>query len=272
MWDPTYASATRPLAFCQGDQVYTYGFDLTKNVCELFDESGQIAASYDYAPYGALLQQTGNLTQPLQWSSEYADSELGLVYYNYRHYNPRDGRWISRDPIGELGGKNLYGFVGNSILYQVDFLGLKVSIYYTHQALGFHWKLCVTNWEELPKGQRSPNSCCYKKKRYKKLDEEYCIGFGPIGWKILGIFIFFDPDNYDIPQMPSPEKRSPMSPRMDYINGKYANGVVTENMGKDYQCSGRMPGHLRPLETTCQQDIEIKKYMQGRLVKEHIIL
>ena len=124
VWDPAYASATRPLACCQGDQVYTYGFDLTKNVCELFDESGQIAASYDYAPYGALLQQTGNLTQPLQWSSEYVDGELGLVYYNYRHYNPRDGRWISRDPIGVQGGKNLYGFVGNRVSYYLDCCGL----------------------------------------------------------------------------------------------------------------------------------------------------
>jgi len=26
------------------------------------------------------------------------DDELGLIYYNYRHLNPRDGRWISRDP------------------------------------------------------------------------------------------------------------------------------------------------------------------------------
>ena len=123
VWDPAYSTATRPLAFCQGDQVYTYGFDLTKNVCELFDESGQIAASYDYSPYGALLQQTGNLTHPFQWSSEYVDGELGLVYYNYRHYNPRDGRWISRDPIGVQGGKNLYGFVGEEPVYVYDILG-----------------------------------------------------------------------------------------------------------------------------------------------------
>ena len=26
-------------------------------------------------------------------------THLGLVYYNYRHLNPHDGRWISRDPI-----------------------------------------------------------------------------------------------------------------------------------------------------------------------------
>ena len=30
--------------------------------------------------------------QPIQWSSEYNDEELGLVYYNYRHLNPHDGR------------------------------------------------------------------------------------------------------------------------------------------------------------------------------------
>ena len=33
-----------------------------------------------------------------RFSSEYMDDELGLIYYNYRHLNPRDGRWISRDP------------------------------------------------------------------------------------------------------------------------------------------------------------------------------
>jgi len=34
------------------------------------------------------------------------------------------GNWPSRDPIEELGGINLYGFVGNDDLNQVDSLGL----------------------------------------------------------------------------------------------------------------------------------------------------
>ncbi|MCI9206007.1 MAG: hypothetical protein HFJ62_06285, partial [Akkermansia muciniphila] len=41
---------------------------------------------------------------PFRFSSEYADDELGLVYYNYRYYNPQDGRWISRDPVDEQSG------------------------------------------------------------------------------------------------------------------------------------------------------------------------
>jgi len=39
------------------------------------------------------------------------------------HYDPNIGRWISRDPIGEVGGTNLYGFVGNEPLVFIDILG-----------------------------------------------------------------------------------------------------------------------------------------------------
>ncbi len=41
---------------------------------------------------------TGDLVQPVQWSSEMNDAELSLIYYNYRYYNPADGRWINRIP------------------------------------------------------------------------------------------------------------------------------------------------------------------------------
>ena len=40
------------------------------------------------------------------------------------HYDPNIGRWISRDPIGEEGGVNLYGFVLNDPMNLIDTLGL----------------------------------------------------------------------------------------------------------------------------------------------------
>jgi len=49
----------------------------------------------------------------------------GISYYGYRHYDPVTGSWPSRDPIGEEGGVNLYGFVGNNALTYVDPLGLQ---------------------------------------------------------------------------------------------------------------------------------------------------
>ena len=58
--------------------------------------------------YGCGWDLTGDVTQPIQWSSEYSDEELGLVYYNYRHLNPHDGRWTSRDSIEEQGVWNLF--------------------------------------------------------------------------------------------------------------------------------------------------------------------
>ncbi|MBT9450109.1 RHS repeat-associated core domain-containing protein [Akkermansia glycaniphila] len=73
------------------------------------------------SPYGSVT--ASGIDQPIQWSSEHYDPELALVYYNYRHYNPLDGRWINRDPIAEKGGRNLYGFVGNSIYNFLDVLG-----------------------------------------------------------------------------------------------------------------------------------------------------
>jgi RHS repeat-associated protein len=45
-------------------------------------------------------------------------------YYGYRQLNPLTGRWVSRDRIEEAGGVNLYGFVGNDGVGNVDFLGL----------------------------------------------------------------------------------------------------------------------------------------------------
>ena len=39
-------------------------------------------------------------------------------------YDPEQGRWLSRDLIGEDGGLNLYGYVGNDPLNWVDQLGL----------------------------------------------------------------------------------------------------------------------------------------------------
>jgi RHS repeat-associated protein len=46
-----------------------------------------------------------------------------VSFYGYRYYDPVTGRWPSRDPIGENGGVNLYGFVYNSPLSWIDVLG-----------------------------------------------------------------------------------------------------------------------------------------------------
>ncbi len=46
------------------------------------------------------------------------------VMYLARPYEPNMARWLTRDPIGEDGGPNLYGFVANDPVNEVDDLGL----------------------------------------------------------------------------------------------------------------------------------------------------
>ncbi len=45
------------------------------------------------------------------------------VYHGYRYYNAGTGRWLSRDPILEDGGPNLYCFNGNAPQSAFDVLG-----------------------------------------------------------------------------------------------------------------------------------------------------
>ncbi len=51
-------------------------------------------------------------------------AQAHAVMYLARPYDPNMGRWMSRDPIGEAGGVNLYGFVGNRPNNYFDYLGL----------------------------------------------------------------------------------------------------------------------------------------------------
>ena len=53
---------------------------------------------------------------------------FALYYYGYRYYSPSLGRWISRDPIEEEGGVNLYAMCGNGTAYWFDVLGMKWTI------------------------------------------------------------------------------------------------------------------------------------------------
>ena len=135
VWDPTEPVATRPLFMLSnlGSYKFFYTFDGNKNVSELvhFESRNGIAAHYDYAPFGAVTRAVNtstisarnfHLENPFRFSSEYHDDTLGLVYYNYRHYNPTDGRWFSRDLIDDF---NLYLICVNTALNEFDLLGMK---------------------------------------------------------------------------------------------------------------------------------------------------
>lgn len=50
-------------------------------------------------------------------------ANAGLILCTHRFYDPTNGRWLTRDPIGYEGGINLYGYVGNDPSNRWDPLG-----------------------------------------------------------------------------------------------------------------------------------------------------
>jgi RHS repeat-associated protein len=123
-WDSVSAGGIGGLLeLTQGGAHYDYLYDGKGNVCALLDASQNVVASYSYDEFGV---QTGNYTldQPYRFSTKRYYDGIGLSYYGYRFYAASLGRWLTRDPLGEKGGLNLYGFVGNGPMNQVDYYGL----------------------------------------------------------------------------------------------------------------------------------------------------
>jgi RHS repeat-associated protein len=106
--------------------------DANGNVSELLtvDASGNatVAVSYRYTPFGETLVINGDAAlaaaNPYRFSGKEQDALTGLYYYGQRFYDSRTGRFLNRDPLGEEGGLNLYGFVANNPMNFVDPLGL----------------------------------------------------------------------------------------------------------------------------------------------------
>jgi RHS repeat-associated protein len=104
---------------------YMYHYVANGHILGLTDSQGNPAAEYEYGPFGEVIRASGAIAgvNPFQFSTTYTDSETDLNYYGFRYYNPSTGRWLSRDPIDEQGGANLYSICVNDPVGLIDCLG-----------------------------------------------------------------------------------------------------------------------------------------------------
>ena len=107
---------------------YFYTFDHLGSIREMTDESGVIRARYDYDPYGKRTKVDGDLDADFGFTGHYVHAPTGLYITRYRAYDSEAGRWLSRDPIAEWGGLNMYDYVMNSPICFLDPLGLQEDL------------------------------------------------------------------------------------------------------------------------------------------------
>ncbi len=115
-----------------------YSYDANGNVTQLSTVNGGLMENYEYDSFGNLVTATLASDNRFLFSTKSYDRETRAYYYGYRYYNPSEGNWLSRDPIDELGGLNLYGFIDNNPINYFDLFGNRTSGSYTVQGTGHH--------------------------------------------------------------------------------------------------------------------------------------
>lgn len=91
------------------------------------DEAGNPVWQASYTPYGKLVPAAGlagGFEMNLRLPGQYEDGETGLYYNDHRYYDPRQGRYLSPDPLGLRAGINTYAYVAGNPLKYVDPSGL----------------------------------------------------------------------------------------------------------------------------------------------------
>ncbi len=104
--------------------IYFVHADQLNRPQKLTDGSGAIAWDGIFDPFGIASSATGPATNLLMFPGQYADSESGLSQNWMRDYDPTIGRYIESDPIGLLGGINLYAYVSGNPINEWDPFGL----------------------------------------------------------------------------------------------------------------------------------------------------
>ncbi|MDC6180650.1 RHS repeat-associated core domain-containing protein, partial [Ralstonia solanacearum] len=99
------------------------------SVTDTLTPDGRAVTHTEYGPYGELVKSQGRA----EYRSDFGYAGMqyhaasGMYLTLFRAYDPGTGRWVSRDPIGEEGGINLYSYVGGQPTRYTDPQGLCIG-------------------------------------------------------------------------------------------------------------------------------------------------
>jgi len=113
-----------PLMVTTAKEKYYYHADGLGSIIALSDKAGKVVQAYEYDSFGNLKDQMNRVKQPYTYTGREWDKETGLYYYRARYYDPMEGRFISKDPIGFKGATNIYVYVNSNPIGYTDPTGL----------------------------------------------------------------------------------------------------------------------------------------------------
>lgn len=105
---------------------YYYAQDQLGSIRDVLSgQTGYTIASFDYDPYGNPTRSSGSASTDFRFAGLFYEQNSGLYLTDYRVYDARTGRWLSRDPIGEVSGNNLYAYSSDTPINAIDPIGLQ---------------------------------------------------------------------------------------------------------------------------------------------------
>ncbi len=118
-----------------GTESHWHAYDALGSTDRLTDSAEVVSDSYVYQAFGEIKSSSGVTENLYTWVGELsyrAEPEFGESDSRYlldrRSFGAASGRFLSQDPIGfEAGDENLYRYVGNDVVGEVDPSGLEPS-------------------------------------------------------------------------------------------------------------------------------------------------
>jgi RHS repeat-associated protein len=122
-----------PMLQQEQGEVFTYVNDHLGMPKELVDQDGRVAWAAAHSAWGRVVETSRDpkakraVETPFRLLGQYLDDETGLCCTRFRDFDSEVGRWLSADPLGVDGGRNLFAF-GGSPTTTVDPLGLACEV------------------------------------------------------------------------------------------------------------------------------------------------
>lgn len=135
-----------------------YHADGLGSITTLTNHMGHKMQTYAYDSFGNIKSTPYWIKHSYTYTGREFDPETGLYYYRARYYDPKAGRFITKDPIKLRGGINQYAYVGNNPVNRIDPTG----------KFAFHGNYCGPNYGDLdvmnwvpPQEDGGLDECCY---------------------------------------------------------------------------------------------------------------